>query len=314
MAQEGIKGVVMTGNGPVSERPEDEELLNEEVITPKNPVLAPKSGYGVLDFAGDAYQAWFNPKNYGVNDYTSQKVEGNRVEASFDTAYRRARNEGEQEFMYKNKRYNTDYDGTKEQQLNETGILDEQLQGKSFIRDRLYSNLFPFGYNKPVQRAIDAIVLNKKDEDREYYDEGLAEKSKRKRRNTTTVKLRDDSFSLYMGKPQRWGNLALSKYIPTNSKDKNVSYFALRDSKIREDILGTANIREQRGAWDDSGASTMSGHSMGNFTITKGSDSEGNYISYYDVWDLKADFGRPFEMYDRIYYNTDDTGRFRIKK
>jgi len=50
---------------------------------------------------------------------------------------------------------------------------------------------------------------------------------------------------------------------------------------------------------------------MGNFKISVGEDERGHYISYYDRWDLGANpvegeeglLGRPFEIYDRIYYN-----------
>jgi hypothetical protein len=53
---------------------------------------------------------------------------------------------------------------------------------------------------------------------------------------------------------------------------------------------------------------------MGDFTSTLGEDDRGKYISYYDNWDiaasrdleksigLKTNFGKPFEIYDRIYY------------
>lgn len=52
---------------------------------------------------------------------------------------------------------------------------------------------------------------------------------------------------------------------------------------------------------------------MGNFKLSLGQDSKGHYISYYDKWDLggsdiegdKGLFGKPFEIYDRVYYNPD---------
>jgi peptidoglycan hydrolase-like protein with peptidoglycan-binding domain len=44
---------------------------------------------------------------------------------------------------------------------------------------------------------------------------------------------------------------------------------------------------------------------MGNYTVSTGKDSKGNYISYYDLWDLApANYGKPFEVYDKFYYNT----------
>ncbi len=49
---------------------------------------------------------------------------------------------------------------------------------------------------------------------------------------------------------------------------------------------------------------------MGTFTLTEGKDEHGQYISYYDKWDLDMTaegegglLGKPFEIYDRIYYD-----------
>lgn len=58
---------------------------------------------------------------------------------------------------------------------------------------------------------------------------------------------------------------------------------------------------------------------MGNFTVGLGEDERGPYVSYYDNWDLDSSkalagapqfvqelpnkLGKPFEIYDRIYYD-----------
>ena len=47
---------------------------------------------------------------------------------------------------------------------------------------------------------------------------------------------------------------------------------------------------------------------MGDFTISAGKDKKGTYLSFYDKWDLSpVNFGKPFEIYDRIY--TKDYGK-----
>lgn len=50
---------------------------------------------------------------------------------------------------------------------------------------------------------------------------------------------------------------------------------------------------------------------MGNHTISLGMDEMGHYLSYYDRWDLSESIegyggiaGKPFEIYDRIYYDS----------
>lgn len=50
------------------------------------------------------------------------------------------------------------------------------------------------------------------------------------------------------------------------------------------------------------------GTALAHFTLSKGQDEHGHYLSYYDVWDLDAPgagkiVGRPFEVYDRVYYD-----------
>jgi hypothetical protein len=49
---------------------------------------------------------------------------------------------------------------------------------------------------------------------------------------------------------------------------------------------------------------------MGNYVLSKGEDEHGHYISYWDKWDLGGSVegtsgivGRPYEIYDRIYYD-----------
>ena len=46
--------------------------------------------------------------------------------------------------MWNNKRYNTNYKGTPEQQLKETGITDKQRLSNNFIRDRIENNLLEY--------------------------------------------------------------------------------------------------------------------------------------------------------------------------
>lgn len=237
-------------------------------------------------------------RNIGKNVYS---------EPSFDKAYQKARANGESEFIYGTKRYNTKYKGTPEQQFNETGITDEQIQGRSIIRDRLYNNLKPVSYRNMPTRLFDSIVLDKK---QKYKDE--------------ITPTRADLFSVYSGKKAENGKLSISKYKPQMSEGDKTTYYALKDSATRESILNNPDYLE---TWDDEDDSKQEliknkgvgkranseGAGLGNFKTYKGEDEKGKYISYYDKWDLTpfrfskntelpTDFGKPFEIYDRIYY------------
>ena len=82
------------------------------------PVMEDYAQDGSLLPDWDKVKATLNPKNWGVEDYTDK--------GDFNTAYSSARKAGEKEFLFNGKRYNTNYKGTPQQQLKETGITDKQ--------------------------------------------------------------------------------------------------------------------------------------------------------------------------------------------
>lgn len=76
----------------------------------KNGGDIPNAQNGLLDKVSST----LNPKNWGVEDYSSSK--------DFNSAYKSAKKKGEEEFMFKNKRYNTKYAGTPRQEVGTYGI------------------------------------------------------------------------------------------------------------------------------------------------------------------------------------------------
>lgn len=241
----------------------------------------------------DKVKATLNPKNWGVPDYTDKGSRG--------AAYAAARKNGETEFMWNNKRFNTKYDGTSEQQLKETGITDKQLQNQNFVQKRLTNNLYPYGYGNAISRVYDAVVLNKKDASRVKMDK-------------STDMRRMDALNIYTGRPQSNNTFGTSKYKPSISEDVNAEYYSFTDDTFYNALLNDLDndILEKK----DSYISIPKEFVMGSFKVSKGNDEKGDYISYYDKWDLSpfdfknpinkkeitTDFGKPFEIYDRIYY------------
>ena len=242
-----------------------------------------------------------NFKNWGVNDYSHKK--------DFNTAYSTARNAGEKEFLFNGKRYNTNYKGTPEQQLKETGITNEQLQGKSELRDRMYKNLTPIDYN--VSRMYNTIIKNEEEEDRQY--------------NKENNKDLENIYRLYLGKPQINNSYKISTYKPTISKDDTKIYYSF--SNINADkAFDNYNNWDSKYGDPDLITSFQLDKPFNNLvtrsnTFTLGKDARGSYISYYDKWDMNplnlklfnkeitTDVGRPIELYDRIYYKDYETGR-----
>jgi hypothetical protein len=274
-----------------------------------------------------------NPKNWGVEDLSNFKTRGE--------AFNTARNKGEKEFIYKGTRYNTNYAGTAQQQLKETGLTNEQLQNRSTLNKNLANSLHPYSYHDPINRLWSTGVKNIKEESRKSDDEYLSETSPDIR---STRRGRYDALNLYAGIPQKNNTFGISKYIPTDSKDKNKTYYNFntrhreyieeklidklshnplaymynRDRKLmsKETLKEmnsnkTIHVGERQSDTDDSYTMGV----MGDYTVTTGKDKRGKYISYHDKWDLNplelsiagkelpTNFGKPFEIYDRVYVN-----------
>ena len=249
-----------------------------------------------------------NPKDWRIKNYSDIKT--------FDEAYNKARNSGRKEFIYKGKRYNTNYNGTKEEQLRETGITDEQLQGYNEFRDRVVNNIYPVGYGD-IGMRMKQIITNTPDQriENNYPN--------------TFSNTQGDALRLVMGKPQINNSFTISKYAPTIIKDgNNKTYYTHRDMQtVFDDILYNFNngrIKKERQVID-SGLQVAA--AMGKFTIDFGKDDRGEYISIYDINDyapigqygkqnaLQANavipVGKPFEIYDRVYYKIDNDGKYK---
>lgn len=247
----------------------------------------------------DKVKATLNPKNWGVPDYSDKGSRG--------AAYAAARKAGEKEFMWNNQRFNTKYDGTSEQQLKETGITDAQIHNRSNIEKKLSKNLYPSSYEDAWDRVIKTVLFNKKDPNRELLDNSPSIEDKK----------RLDAFNLYTGIPQKNNTFKISNSKPTISKDINQQYYSLTDDAFYDELINDPyNHTLEK---DSSYISIPKESVMGSFKVSKGNDEKGDYISYYDKWDINpldlkipiidkeitTDFGKPFEIYDRIYYRKD---------
>lgn len=238
----------------------------------------------------DEIKAAINPMNWGSKDFSDKP--------DFNSAFTSARKEGLTSFMYNNKRYNTNYAGTKDQQLKEAGILNEQKVNRSEIQNRLAKNIMPFSYENQAKRVWDAVVKNEEDIQRTEMNESLANKGPM----FEEYKRRADAYNTYMGIPQQYNTFGVSKTKPSKSTNPNATYYKINNPSFYK-ILATN--------YDDAGVnSDIQNLVMGNFTIDYGKDERGNYVSYYDKWDIAPiDYGKPFEIYDRVYYREREVGK-----
>jgi len=250
---------------------------------------------GNLNFQFGGYiPSWLNPMNWGVTDYTGKK--------DFNSAYAAARQAGEKEFMWNGKRFNTDYKGTPQQQLKETGLTNEQIQDRSKLNKNLTKNIYPYSYDNLEKRIWAAGVLGKKEENREAIDKDPRPYDKEKL----------DALNLYAGVPQKNNTFRISNYKPSISKD-NINYYTFnkQDDRFVKNLIDYAYLKS-KGAIDGSAKDydidvkglvpDQEKNVMGNYKMSTGKDDRGTYVSFYDKWDLAPmDFGKPFEIYDRIY-------------
>jgi len=146
-----------------------------------------------------------------------------------------------------------------------------------------------------------------------------------------------DLYRYYGGLPLEHNVLMDSQYKPVKSKDKNAKYISLnRDPEFVSEVLenykrvssGKLDKGESRlgdDSWQVSGYSSAGkdahkttkqgsehhSNAIGRYTLGKGKDEKGEYISYYDKFDQGTGSGinpgeflgltKPFEIYDRIY-------------
>ena len=78
-----------------------------------------------------------NPYNWGVEDYSKEK--------DFNKAYSAAKKAGEEEFMYKGKRYNTKYAGTPRQEVGTYGAEGKPVSRENIAFPTQTNSYPPFG-------------------------------------------------------------------------------------------------------------------------------------------------------------------------
>lgn len=183
-----------------------------------------------------------------------------------------------------------------------------------WIRKQLYDKIDPVGYNQFVDRVKAAILGKGEDK----YN-----------------KVRDDIFATYLKIPKdERHNVKEAKkvsdatYTPTKSSE-NSTYHKIdltdkeKDALIYDALRSNANV-------GDNYTSHVFEHFFGPHQVGRGKDEKGEYVSYYDLWDLDPSsgesktgefeflkslqkilgakdmslgVGEPVEFYDRIYLN-----------
>ena len=220
-------------------------------------------------------------------------------------------------------------------ELSHNGITREQRRSHiPGVSELLYRGIIPVGYeipldtqsaNKPLEKlrgVIPNVVFG-----REKAGDGL-----------------EDAWRMYLGLPQEHNTFGVSDYRPARGEDNKYYYKiipyirGLRQSEEAE----KEGLRDEVTEFDEAefpvtlkgivkaidkaggrfvfeaiypltyGEGEIDTSIMWCYTLSRGEDEKGPYISYYDSWDLEGSIegeegilGKPFEIYDRIHYNPD---------
>ena len=196
------------------------------------------------------------------------------------------------------------------------------------VRKKIADNLYPISYGDGLFRIINAVRGKKDPRDKRT---GTKEDSKRMQEST-------DFLRIHMGQDQKYESIPKSKYKPSIAKDDDVTYYSspVTEEAIRENI---DYLSDQKSFYTNEEGSKRRGTNMGGvlgrYTITKGEDEKGKYVSYYDKWDFNPfDYNKypggeslskayektmgffgmnAPEIYGRVYYD-EKTGKAIRKK
>src|SRR5690606_6489902 len=188
------------------------------------------------------------------------------------------------------------------------GITDEQAEGRGLLSNRLYDTIKPSTYtdSKDVwEKMKDFARGRNRFENNQVVDDGWGN-------NNTGYDDpgSEDGWRMYLGLPQKNNTFDIADYRPSRSTDPNATYYKM-NPEFEEQLLDSRNYYDTQNYSE--GIMGTPARVLGNFQVQEGRDDEGDYISYYDRYDLDPNIpvigkidgskiaGKPFEIYNRIY-------------
>lgn len=173
------------------------------------------------------------------------------------------------------------------------------------VRKRLYDKVVPYSYNNPYGRVGNAVLFNNKIK--------MSSLSGKDLETLPGAKARDEIFAEYLGIPvnQRHYNKRLtpSRYRPRiGDKSTDKYYVSPTNKAIGRDVINLINDN----AFLNKNVRYELDPALGTYKLSKGKDNKGEYVSYYDNWDLSPihgggakdeslGIGTPVQFYNRFY-------------
>ena len=210
------------------------------------------------------------------------------------------------------------------------------------VRRRLYNNLFQ-GYDPGISNLYDNIkrvrnaVVNNKEEytlsdksyRQRYMDDLFAEYlqiPKSKRRNIIKNLLTDSPYKPSINKNnvnyKRINHRYISGHSGLHPDDEERLVNAVMKGEYKNSLdkydintdMPSSNISHGPVPLNKTAISrVLSNYGLGTHTISRGKDNKGEYVSYYDLWDMaptknsggdndeSMGIGKPINIYDRLY-------------
>jgi hypothetical protein len=116
----------------------------------------------------------------------------------------------------------------------------------------------------------------------------------------------EDAWAMYLGLDQPFKSIAPSPYTPTRASGVPTQYYT--SAALRHPYTDPKHLRDVvRKAQAAGGTVPQNEFGPANYQASVGQDDVGPYVAIYDIWDLglpaERMVGRPFELYDRVYYD-----------
>ena len=185
------------------------------------------------------------------------------------------------------------------------------------LRQKVVNSIYPYGYAPNPMGFIKAITNPKSTEENLRLD-----------LNMPGNRNRYDAFNLYSDLTQKYDTFVPGEYRPTMGNNKKSFYYKFKNPQAERRYVDMAAkyglLDKEPGTnmvisdnWSVGGNSVMN-----QGTIGYGKDDKGFYISCYDRWDLagkdklpvaKNLFGRPFNIYGRVYLSDKEVNVLRNK-
>jgi hypothetical protein len=201
--------------------------------------------------------------------------------------------------------------------------LKNQMMNFVFGRDRT-------GYGDKLKREYSkhSALLRKYNDGNDWENmekelHKLDEIDKKIRENSgTDDPYSEDAWSMYLGLPMKHNTFGISDYAPSVSSGETKYYYKLPGEfekilfeSIKNYDFSEKHVSEFYMRDGTFGEGKSCARVLGKFKVDRGEDENGSYLSYYDIYDFSPNLplvgktpldkftGKPFEIYNRIYYD-----------